>query len=353
MIDQPALIQAIAAVAAKWIDPEYPQRQSVVEDTLVLENRFTEEAITFAINQQMALLTESALQGWLHGRQISSPLTVGVLNAGNIPFVGLQDWLAVVLCGASYRGVLSSKSQFLLPAFAAEVIELYPDLDIDFVEYDEIFDEIDVLIATGSDDTIQSIIADCDKHGIGQDERLMRGHKYAVAVLTGKETSAQMECLAEDALLHEGLGCRNVSIIWAPEDLAPDRYLEAFAVFRSVFPVHSRTPGSLKMKQAFLDAVGVSHAYGDGMEFLVSKGEPEQQEPGHIRWSTYRTTADLISWMTDHEQEMQLIVASKKIADQIEIVTPVVSFGEAQRPALDWCADGVDTIAFLLSKQQA
>ena len=56
MIDQQALANAIAEIAAKWIDPEYPLRRSVVEETLDLENRFTEEAMAFAINQQMALL---------------------------------------------------------------------------------------------------------------------------------------------------------------------------------------------------------------------------------------------------------------------------------------------------------
>src|SRR5690625_7069703 len=59
------------------------------------------------------------------------------------------------------------------------------------------------------------------------------------------------------------------------------------AAFRGVFPAHEKTPGSLKMHQAMLAAVEHPHAYGEGLEFLVSKGPPEVQIPGHVRWSEY------------------------------------------------------------------
>ncbi|MEM8487929.1 MAG: hypothetical protein AAF564_20425 [Bacteroidota bacterium] len=347
MIDQPALVKAISDVATRWLDPAYPQRLSVVEDTLVLENRFTEEALTFAINQQMSLLTVDALHAWLKGRQVREWKAVGVLNAGNIPLVGLQDWLAVVMSGAAYRGVLSSRSPHLLPAFAFEVIEAFPDLQTDFVAYSELYDDLDAVIASGSYETMQEVAAACDNHQIPQSHRLLRGHKYSIAVLTGKESPQMRENLAEDVLLHEGLGCRNAAIIWAPEGLAPDPYLESFAYFRSIFPVHPRTPGSLKMKQAFLAAVDVSHAYGEGMEFLVSKGDPEPQEPGHVRWVEYRTEEELVGWIRDHKEEIQLIVAGQGQQGKFDLGPLVVSFGDAQRPTLDWCADTVDTLDFL------
>ncbi|MFK7846464.1 MAG: acyl-CoA reductase [Rhodothermales bacterium] len=352
MIDQQALSHAIAEVASKWIEPTYPQRRSVVEDTLVLGNRFTEEAMSFAINQQMSLLNEGALLEWVNGRRVSDSQLIGVLNAGNIPLVGLQDWLAVVLTGAGYRGVLSSKSPFFLPAFALDVVDLYPDLDMDFVEYDPLFDQVDAVIASGGDETIAAVREKCIENDLSEKQCLLRGHRLSIALLTGNEGAADLENLAEDVLLHEGMGCRNVSIIWAPENVSPDPYLDAFAVFRSVFPVHTRTPGSLKMKQAFLAAVDTPHAYGEGMEFLVSKGAPEQQEPGHVRWAEYRTEKELISWIENHKDEIQLVLANKHTLNRFKNITEldipdVLPLGDAQRPSLNWCADGIDTIAFL------
>lgn len=352
MIDQQALSNAIAKVAQNWIEPTYPQRRSVVEDTLVLGNRFTEEAMSFAINQQMSLLDADSMLAWVGGRHVSDAQVIGVLNAGNIPLVGLQDWLAVMLTGAGYRGVLSSKSPFFLPAFALDVVDLYPDLDMDFVEYDALFDQVDAVIASGSDETIAAVRERCVAEDLSEHQCLLRGHRLSIALLSGKETTAEREHLAEDVLLHEGMGCRNVSIIWAPENVSPDPYLDAFAAFRAVFPVHPRTPGSLKMKQAFLAAVDTPHAYSEGMEFLVSKGEPEQQEPGHVRWAEYRTEEELVGWIKEHKNEIQLVLASTHTINRFNNITEldipdVLPLGDAQRPSLDWCADGIDTIAFL------
>lgn len=349
MIDQEALASAIEGAAELWKDPAYPAREQAVADTLLLENRFTEQALAFAINQQMALLVKEDLLKWVAGRVLTEPRTVGVLNAGNIPFVGLQDWLAVVLTGAAYRGVLSSKSPYLLPAFVLDVVNAFPDLDLDFIEFDSLEGEVDGLIASGSDETIQVLREKSKEMELGLEQCLFRGHKYSMAVIRGNETPAEREKIAEDVLLHEGMGCRSVSIIWAPEELAPDAYLESLAHFRGVFPPHEKTPASLKMKRAFLDAIGASHAYGDGMEFLVSKGEPEQQEPGHVRWATYRTLQELAGWMEDHKEEIQLVFASKNSAEQLNVSVPVLPFGSAQRPTLSWCPDGIDTIAFLQS----
>ena len=103
------------------------------------------------------------------------------------------------------------------------------------------------------------------------------------------------------------------------------------------------------MKQAFLNAIGASHAYGEGMEFLVSRGEPEVQEPGHVRWVAYRTREELVSWIKNHEEVIQLVVTGNQGADLLDLSLPILPFGEAQRPALNWCADGIDTIAFLFA----
>ena len=343
-------IEAIAATSDRWQDPEYPPRAETVEKTLEEDNRFTEQAIAFAINQQMSLLSPEALRAWIGERQAASPGTVGVLNAGNIPMVGLQDFLAVVLTGHRYMGSVSSKSPYLLPAFVTDLRNDFPGLDAQFVDdASELFAGAEVLIATGSDDAARWAEAQCDEHDIPPERRLIRGHRYSVAVIDGNESEDEREGLAEDALLHEGYGCRNVAIIWAPRDLNPDSYLHAFALFRGVFPTHPEMPGSLEMQQAFLDATDQSHAYGEGLEFLLSRGEPEPQRPGHVRWSEYDAVDEAAEWIEQHQDEIQLVVARPHLADRLPAVRPIVSPGHAQRPSLDWAPDGKDTIEFLVS----
>lgn len=344
---QQTVLEAIAAAAAEWQSPDHPPRAEAVSATLKAPNRFTEQAIAFAINQQMAELTVPALEDWVRGRWASRTQTVGVLNAGNIPLVGLQDLLAVVLTGHTYVGSLSSKSPHLMPAFVTEIRQHASDVPVTFVDADALFQHADALIATGQHETIQWVADQCDTHGIPSNRRLLRGHRYGVAVIDGNEDEDEREQLAEDMLLHEGAGCRSVAIVWAPEELNPDPFLSAMARFRGVFPVHPDLPGTLQMQQAFLDATDQSHAYGEGLEFLLSRGAPEPQRPGHIRWAEYEALDDVSAWLDEHEAGLQHVTARGDLARRLEVPMPIAPLGTAQRPSLDWQPDGHDTIAFL------
>lgn len=344
---QRARIDALADVAAAWRDPDHPPRAEAVAATLEAPNRFTEPAIAFAINQQMDQLTPAAMSEWAAGRWAPTPHTVGVLNAGNVPLVGLQDLAAVLLTGHAYLGSVSSKSPHLLPAFVDALRARAPSVPAEFAAAEALFERASALIATGQDDTIAWGADQCAAHGIAPARRLLRGHRYSVAVIDGDESDDDREDLAEDALLHEGYGCRNVAIIWAPRDLPPDPYLDAMALFRGLFPVHPEVPGTLQMQQAFLEATDQSHAYGEGLEFLVSRGAPEPQRPGHVRWAEYDDLKAVCEWIDAHSDRIQLATARPALADRLDLPVPVVPLGQAQRPPLDWRPDGVDTVAFL------
>ncbi len=349
VIDSEKIIDAIARAAASWQDPDYGPRAEAVAQTLEAPNRFTEEAVAFAVNQQMNLLTPEAMKTWIKGRRATASRLVGVLNAGNIPLVGLQDFLAVVLTGHQYLGSVSSKSPVLLPAFVAEVQQCAADLPASFAPVEDVFAGAEALIATGSDETRAWAARACEEHGLPAERCLLRGRRYAVAVVDGKETEAEWDSLAEDALLHEGYGCRNVALIWAPRDLPPDAYLESMAAFRGVFPPHPGTPGALKMQQAFLAALDAPHAYGEGLEFLLSRGEADVQGPGHLRWVEYEDLDEVAAWLDRHTEALQLVVARSEVAGRLPGTVPVEPPGLAQRPALDWRPDGVDTVDFLCS----
>lgn len=341
-------IQAISRAAEAWQDPDYGPRAAAVEKTLDESNRFTEEALAFAINQQMHQAAEAErLIAWLADRQPADERLIGVLHPGNVPLAGLQDLIAVLIAGHGYLGSLSSKSPHLLPAFAREVEEQSGELPARFGSADDVFQTADAVLATGSDETRVWAEAECDKNGIDRSRRLLRGSGFAIAILDGNESEEEREGLAEDILLHEGLGCRNVAIVWAPAGLEPDPYLEAMAAFRSVFPSHEDIPGALQMQQAFLEAVDTPHAYGEGLVFLVSKGAPEVQKAGHTRWSDYEDVAEVVQWLDGYRDQIQLIVVPERVKQDLPGGLPTVPPGEAQRPPIDWRPGGVDTVGFL------
>jgi Acyl-CoA reductase (LuxC) len=346
---------ALVETAAAWSNLEYDVRREAELATLKAPNRFTEEAIVFSVNQQMSLITSLALTDWIP-EHAGKTGTVGVLNPGNIPLVGFQDFLAVTLSGHRYVGTVSSKSPFLLPAFVQDVIrrlgsreEHKSDRHFRFEALDTVLSEADALIASGSDETIRIVRDKCLQHGILDANTLLRGNRFSFAVLSGTESSEALDALAEDTLLHEGLGCRNVSVIWAPAELEPDNFLDSMAAFRATFPVHPETAASLKMTKAYLKAIDQPHGFGENLEFLVSNGDPEVQQPGHVRWVEYKNLTEVKAWLSTAVDSLQLLVCSNKTA---KIIDPhaelqVVSPGNAQRPNLDWHPDGIDTVDFL------
>jgi hypothetical protein len=340
------IVRAIAETARAWRDPDYSKREAAVEKTLEAANTFTREAIAFAVNQQVSLLGYDELNAWAPRRLPAEPLNVGVLNAGNLPFVGLQDFLAVILSGHRYIGSVSSRSPELLPAFAADISGRV-HIAADFVDPDLLFDPVDAVIATGSDETAEWVSSRCDESGISPERRLVRSHRFSVAVLDGRESLDELENLAEDALLHEGFGCRNVAVVWAPAGHSPDDLLHAFARFRAVFPAHASTPGRIKMQQAFLEAVGAPHAHGEGLEFLLSKGDPDVQPPGHVRWSEYTNLDEVRMWLLHNKDAIQLVVTRQGMRERLGTDLHVGVLGESQRPALNWRPDERDIMTFL------
>lgn len=343
------LVAALSQSAHIWSDPGQPCRREAVQATLTAFNSFTEEALEFAIDQQMSEVTESALTNWIGERRSKKVHQVGVINAGNIPFAGLQDLLAVLLCGHSYVGVLSSKSPHLLPAFVQTVRDQGVDVEINFVDREAVWGQVQAVMATGSDAAIAQISSLATIRGLPPQKCLFRGNRYGISILDGLETAHDLDDLALDVLLHEGMGCRNVALIFAPEGLEPDRCLGHLAQVRGVFPAHPSTPGRLEMQRAFLAAIKQPHAYGDGLEFLISKGPPEAQIPGHIRWVEYEDLDEVIRLVEAMFSEVQCVVARDRLCEKLPEAWDTQLLGTTQKPALAWKPDGRDTIDFLCS----
>lgn len=342
-----SLITALVKAACIWSDLNQPCRIDAVQSTLTVSNSFTEAALEFAIDQQMNQLTESALVNWIGDQKPSQVHQVGVINAGNVPFVGLQDLLAVLLCGHSYAGVLSSKSPYLLPAFVQTVRDLGADLEVSFVDRRAMWQRVQVVIATGSDPAIAQISSRARESGIPANKCLFRSNRFGIAILDGQETDRDLDDLALDVLLHEGMGCRNVALIFAPESLKPDQLLTHFAQMRGVFPAHPSTPGRLERQRAYLVAVNQPHAYGDGLEFLISKGPSDAQSPGHVRWVEYSGFDEIVDCVEGLLNRIQCIVARKGLHKMLPEAWEPEVLGTAQMPALEWQPDRINIIEFL------
>jgi len=273
-------------------------------------------------------------------------MTVGVLNAGNVPFVGLQDLLAVVLTGHHYAGVMSSKSPSLLPAFTASVRQRVPELPVHFSGFGSTLANADALLATGADSTVSHVSAAARRAGIEASRQLLRGTRTSLAVLDGSETSEDLAGLASDALLHEGRGCLNVSIVLAKTGTDRGPIIRAFEEFRKKFPPHPLTMAGLALEERFLRATRQEFHSSEG--FLILVGERSPRRPCVVVWSEIAHVREAELWIAAKRQRLQVVVASDSIGLEVDDC-PRVDFGTSQDPPIDWMPDGRDGVKWLAS----
>ena len=91
----------------------------------------------------------------------------------------------------------------------SELKDIAPQIRIEQLESGS---TIDALIATGSDTAALHF-----RTMYGDIPTLIRGSRHSIAVLTGSESEEEIAALQRDIFTYSGLGCRNVSLIFAPQ----------------------------------------------------------------------------------------------------------------------------------------
>lgn len=273
------------------------------------------------------MLCPAKLEPWLASYGVLDKVTerphrVAIIMAGNIPLVGFLDLLCVVASGNHASVKMSGKDRVLM----GYVIDLLRDIEpkVPISEYAD--ERVDAVIATGGGNANRYFRT----HFAGVPS-LLRGNRHSVAVLTGEERREQLEALSEDIYRYSGLGCRNVSLIFAPEGV------DATLAKREVCPKYVN---NLRQTRALLEMGGVP--YAESGCSLLTEGEEFPSQLSRINIVRYRSLAEVEAWLARHEEELQCVVA-----DAIEH-SRRVDFGTAQRPALTEYPDERDVMRFLL-----
>lgn len=285
-------------------------------------------SIQALVGWQQALRPES-LAEW--ASQMGSPgpknsRILGVLCAGNLPLVGLHDILMGYLAGWSIHYKPSSEDNVLLPA----VVEALKALDSEAViESVERLQGIDALLATGSSNTMRYF-----EHYFRHIPHVLRGSRTSVAVLTGKESDAELEALAKDTFMYFGRGCRSITHFLLPLEYDVQRlfaswlpwgHLGQHAKYGSNYDYHRAL--FMLNKEAFLEN-----------NFVLLREHPELKPPVSVlHYQRYTDSVDAQQRLAALENQIQCVQSS-------EGPTP---FGKGQEPELWDFADGVNTYAFL------
>ena len=305
---------------------------------------FTEKNILFALSQWAVALSENNISGWLEPYKMSlpvkSPKRVGVINAGNIPFVGLHDLISVINSGHIYHGKNSSDDKFLLPWIAKLLIDIEPELKsrIYFVEK---LNEIDAVIATGSDNSSRYF-----DYYFGKYPHIIRKNRNGIAILTGEETTDELSLLGKDIFQYFGLGCRNISKMYVPKDYNFNKFFESIYNENEVMN-HTKYMNNFDYNNSVLLLKLVPFLQNG---FLIIREEEVIPSPiAIVHYEKYESENTLFGKLIPLKDQLQCIVSKNDLLLPSELKSLQVGFGKTQMPALYDYADGVNTLEFLLA----
>ncbi|MCB0706171.1 MAG: acyl-CoA reductase [Saprospiraceae bacterium] len=283
-----------------------------------------------------SFLSREKLESWLRNYQIpesNEPKTVGLVLAGNIPLVGFHDIMTTFMAGHYCQIKPSSKDQFVLPYLLKEIVKWEPGAAPYFQLVDQL-QNLDAVIATGSNNSARYF-----ETYFGKYPHIIRKNRNAVAVLNGTESAETFLKLGKDIFGYFGLGCRNVSKLYVPEGYNFSPLLEALHEFRHLV-MHSKYKNNFDYNFA-LFSLNRKAFLSNGCVMLI-EDESLQSRIAVLHYEYYQDYESLQSELESRKDEIQLVVS-----DQILWSGPSAPFGEAQSPALDDYADGVDTLKFL------
>jgi len=171
--------------------------------------------IFFAIKNIIRSLNYQNVSGFLKNYNYDfqdTNKTIGLINAGNIPFVEFNDVFYILISGFNLDIKLSRKNKFLPKCILDILIDIEPRFNLK-IKYSTVLpDKIDGVIASGSD-LSNSIF----RYKYSAIPNILRQNKTSIAVLKGDEGVKDIKGLFSDMFSYYGLGCRNVSKLYVPE----------------------------------------------------------------------------------------------------------------------------------------
>lgn len=300
---------------------------------------FTPENIIFAIEQWANALKKENLITWTNKypniQNSKKAHKIGVITAGNIPLVGLHDFISVIITGNIFVGKLSSKDDKLMTS----TINMLTEIEPEFKNYINIkenkLDDFEAVIATGSNNSARYF-----EYYFGKYPNIIRKNRNSIAILSGNESEKELELLSDDIFSYFGLGCRNVSKIFVPQNY------DSGNIFRNALKHqnirnHNKYANNYDYNRA-LYLMNQVDFLDNG--FMILKEDLNYASPVSVVFFEYYSNLENIkSRITFDAEKIQCIVAKPGIIENS------IYFGQTQKPQLWDYADNVDTIEFILN----
>ncbi len=308
--------------------------QSAKEKAKAQNAWFSIDFIDLALkNITESYLQENLLEDWIKHYDLKDELlqqkNIGIVMAGNIPLVGFHDFLCVFISGHKAIIKPSSKDEILIKHIAQKLFE-WNNKTKEYIAFAERLKNCDAYIATGSNNSSRYFEYYFSKH-----PNIIRRNRTSVALLTGNETTDELNLLADDMQLYYGMGCRNVTKLFVPEGYDFIALLDAlrkynyFADFHKYRNNYDYQLALLIMNQKF---------YMTNDSIILTENESIFAPVSQVNYSYYNESKTLAESLKTNTG-IQCIVGQE-----------FIPFGKSQSPSLTDYADGADTMQFLTTQ---
>jgi len=299
---------------------------------------FTQESIEQSIEGWQYALSSQSRETWLKALPVSHEKKtekLGIIGAGNIPFVVMHDVISACISGYSLALKLSSDDN-VLPKIWLKLTEeiLSESLNITFADQ---LKDVDRVIATGSNNTHRYF-----EYYFRNKPNILRKNRHSVAVLPQADalTKDQIMGLGSDIFAYFGMGCRNVTQIFVPRNFD----------FAQLFPLWEIEFGELVNHHKYVNNYDYHKAlllmnldpHIDAGFVLFKERNTLHAPVGMVNYTFYDDIKDVQEYLNEHRDEIQCVVSEKTKIEGLP-------FGTAQKPNLWDYADGVDTLKWLNS----
>jgi len=297
---------------------------------------FTQESIDNSILGWQYALREDAREKWLEGNRVSPESktdNLGIIGAGNIPFVVMHDVISACISGYRLNLKLSSDDN-ILPKIWIKLTEEILGASL-FIDFTDQLKEIDRVIATGSNNTHRYF-----EYYFRNKPSILRKNRHSIGVLpmASELTESQIMGLGEDIFAYFGMGCRNVTQLFLPRGFD----------FAGLFPLWEEKYGELINHHKYVNNYHYHKAlllmnldpHIDAGFVLFKERNTLHAPVGMVNYSYYDEISEVSQYLKEHDDEIQCIVSEGTSIEGLP-------FGSAQKPELWDYADGINTLEWL------
>ena len=280
-------------------------------------------------------LEKENLRTWISKYNIQNEISkVAIIMAGNFPLAGLHDLICVIISGN--QGIIkpASDDKILINFFIEFLHKKFPETKQLIKTTSDKLGDFDKVIATGSNNTFNYF-----EYYFRNKSTLLRKNRTSVAVISGNESQTDLELLSDDIFMYFGLGCRNVSKLFIPEDYDLNILKEKFKKYNHIVN-HNKFYNNYNYQKIINTMNG--ELFIDGDYFLMKQSKEYAPPISVIYYDFYNEISEVEEAIKVNKNQIQCIVTNLQIENSIK-------FGEAQKPKLYQYADDIDTLDFLLT----